>query len=85
MKKKNVFAYFKVSSFFCSLFYFIFLFVFCLEICKFKDGKKVLALSFAYVLFFIKLFHITEYDTEIITLKRVPHLQRLSFVLTKTC
>ena len=36
----NSTAYFKVTSFFCSSFYFIFLFVLCLQICKFDDGKQ---------------------------------------------
>ena len=39
-EKKNVFAYFKVSSFFCWSFDIIFLSVLCLQICKSIDGKS---------------------------------------------
>ena len=39
-KENNSTAYFKVTSFLCSTFYFIFHFVLCLQIYKFSDGKQ---------------------------------------------
>ena len=50
-------------------------------------ARLALALPFAALHISSNKFfsHITEYGTEIIILKWVPHLQLFYFVLTKTC
>ena len=63
-KYNNSAAYFKVTSFLCSSFYFIFLFVLCLQICKFNDGKQYfcpLSISISSVLSFLFIISLLFY------------------------